>query len=453
MAPLYTAAVLGYASVRWLKAFSEEQCAGINHFVAIYAVPVLIFNMVSTNNPYAMNGRLVAADTLQKAVMLIGLVAWAAWESRSRRRRRSDGGGKASAAVAAASPLQWVVTAFSVASLPNTIIMGVPLLGGMYGAMSKDLMKQIVVMQFCVCPGSPGAAPSAEKIAPNDEAVVAAKRAHEVTVNIEITEVAPASTAQKDLADNTTTTVAKETSADAEAEQGSPPPAKSTAPSVTHIALMAGKKVLKIPNTYASFLGLIWALIAFKCGIKMPKIIDDSLFTIQTTAVGLSMFASGTFIARQSRFVPCGYAIASMSMVLKFLIGPVVMLLASLAIGMHGTLLHIAVVQAALPLAVTSFVYAEEYKVHADIMSTGVILGIFISLPVTIVYYILLVWNARTRFMPYADALWRNDYGRLWRAYGECLRPVDTIANTCKEWIIHLLDGCQDEVRLEENMP
>jgi predicted permease len=27
--------------------------------------------------------------------------------------------------------------------------------------------------------------------------------------------------------------------------------------------------------------------------------------------------------------------------------------------------------QAALPLAVTSFVYAEEYKVHADIMSTG----------------------------------------------------------------------------------
>jgi len=32
-------------------------------------------------------------------------------------------------------------------------------------------------------------------------------------------------------------------------------------------------------------------------------------------------------------------------MVLKFLIGPVIMLLVSLAIGMHGTLLHIAVVQ------------------------------------------------------------------------------------------------------------
>jgi len=32
-------------------------------------------------------------------------------------------------------------------------------------------------------------------------------------------------------------------------------------------------------------------------------------------------------------------------MLLKFLIGPVIMLLASLALGMHGTLLHIAVVQ------------------------------------------------------------------------------------------------------------
>lgn len=402
MAPLYTAALLGYASVRWLGAFSAEQCAGINHFVAIYAVPVLIFHMVSTNDPYAMSGRLIAADTLQKAAMLLALVAWAAWPARWR--RRGNNNKAVAAAAAAASPLQWVVTAFSVAALPNTIIMGVPLLGGMYGDVSKGLMKQIVVMQFCVWYNvvifiyeymAARRAATVDGTArirdanDDDIVVVAAERAHEVTVKIEITEVAAAPPVpQEGVAGETkTTTVAKETST-AETEGVSPP--KKTAPSARHVALMAGKKVLKIPNTYASFLGLIWALIAFKCGIKMPKIIDDSLFTIHTTAVGLSMFASGTFIARQSRFVPCGYAVASISMVLKFLIGPVVMLLASLAIGLHGTLLHIAVVQAALPLAVTSFVYAEEYKVHADIMSTGVILGIFISLPVTIVYYILL---------------------------------------------------------------
>jgi hypothetical protein len=57
------------------------------------------------------------------------------------------------------------------------------------------------------------------------------------------------------------------------------------------------------------------------------------------------LHVSGTFIARQSRFIPCGYTIASMSMLLKFLIGPVVMLIASLVVGMHGTMLHMAVVQ------------------------------------------------------------------------------------------------------------
>lgn len=43
---------------------------------------------------------------------------------------------------------------------------------------------------------------------------------------------------------------------------------------------------------------------------------------------------------------------------------------------------HANMLQAALPLAVTSFVYAEEYKVHADIMSTG-------SVPFKYFYYLL----------------------------------------------------------------
>lgn len=420
MAPLYTSAVLGYASVRWLKAFSDEQCAGINHFVALYAVPVLIFHMVSTNDPYHMNERLIAADTLQKAVVLLALTAWAFWSHLSRRR---DGGrGKRQVVQGAAeSPIKWVVTNFSVASLPNTIIMGVPLLDGMYGPVSGGLMKQIVVMQFCIWYNvviflyefmaardgsariSPAVPATAGERVVDDEnggsssvhRHAAADRSHhhhQVVVNIEITEVAPAPAAEAVVASSLMPAAAtKEMSPEDDGDANKQVVvAVDVQPPVMHVVWMATKKLLQIPNTYASFLGLIWSLMAFKIGFSMPKIVSDSLFIIYTTAVGLSMFASGTFIARQSRFVPCGYTVASLSMLLKFLIGPVIMLIASLAIGMHGTLLHIAVVQAALPLAVTSFVYAEEYKVHADIMSTGVILGIFISLPVTIVYYILL---------------------------------------------------------------
>jgi len=62
-------------------------------------------------------------------------------------------------------------------------------------------------------------------------------------------------------------------------------------------------------------------------------------------------------------------------MLLKFLIGPVIMLLASLAIGMHGTLLHIAVVQVShrkkkpirtgtvhLLFSLTVFIFVETNK-------------------------------------------------------------------------------------------
>ncbi|KAB8083926.1 hypothetical protein EE612_006325 [Oryza sativa] len=411
MAPLYTAAALGYGSVRWLKAFSNEQCAGINHFVALYAVPVLIFDMVSTNNVYKMNGRphrrRHAAEGRAAAgphgVGALGAVA------------RAAPGPKAKAAVS--SPLQWVITCFSVASLPNTIIMGVPLLNGMYGPVSKDLMKQIVVMQFCIwynviiflyeymaarrsaSAPPPASSEGSAKISPSSPVkaaaaaadtngnAVAADRPQEVAVNIEITEMA-ASTA-RDGVSGETTAAAKEVSsgevAPVEEEEASAP-----APSMKHVIWMAVKKLLQIPNTYASFLGLIWSLIAFKCGFSMPKIVEDSLFTIRTTAVGLSMFFfrdvhSAAVAVRavriQDSVVLHGHQVSDRP-------GCDAVRLARHRHARH-TSAHRCCAGGS-PLAVTSFVYAEEYKVHADIMSTGVILGIFISLPVTIVYYILL---------------------------------------------------------------
>ncbi|KAK2385685.1 Auxin efflux carrier family protein [Trifolium repens] len=45
---------------------------------------------------------------------------------------------------------------------------------------------------------------------------------------------------------------------------------------------------------------------------------------------------------------------------------------------------------AALPQGIVPFVFAKEYDVHPDILSTGVIFGMFVALPTTLVYYILL---------------------------------------------------------------
>ncbi|KAL7000983.1 Peptidyl-prolyl cis-trans isomerase pin4, partial [Sarracenia purpurea var. burkii] len=57
-------------------------------------------------------------------------------------------------------------------------------------------------------------------------------------------------------------------------------------------------------------------------------------------------------------------------MVVKFLIGPAVMAVCSIIIGIRGNLLHIAIVQAALPEGIVPFIYAKEYNLHAAILNT-----------------------------------------------------------------------------------
>ncbi|KAJ6380784.1 hypothetical protein OIU77_029644 [Salix suchowensis] len=128
--PLYVAMILAYGSVKWWKIFSPDQCSGINRFVALFAVPLLSFHFISTNNPYAMNFRFIAADTLQKIVVLVVLAIWSRVFSRG--------------------SLEWSITLFSLSTLPNTLVMGIPLLKGMYGEASGSLMVQIVVLQCII---------------------------------------------------------------------------------------------------------------------------------------------------------------------------------------------------------------------------------------------------------------------------------------------------------------
>ena len=128
--PLYVAMILAYGSVRWWKIFSPDQCSGINRFVAIFAVPLLSFHFISLNNPYEMNFRFIAADTLQKVMMLFALAIWTNFTANG--------------------SLEWMITIFSLSTLPNTLVMGIPLLIAMYGDYSGNLMVQVVVLQCII---------------------------------------------------------------------------------------------------------------------------------------------------------------------------------------------------------------------------------------------------------------------------------------------------------------
>ncbi|KAJ9558886.1 hypothetical protein OSB04_013500 [Centaurea solstitialis] len=127
--PLYVTMFLAYASVKW-NIFSPQQCGGINRFVAIFAVPLLSFEFISRINPYKMNLKFIAADGVSKVLTLIALFLWANLSKKG--------------------SLDWAITMFSLSTLPNTLVMGIPLLKSMYGDDKESIMVQAVVLQCII---------------------------------------------------------------------------------------------------------------------------------------------------------------------------------------------------------------------------------------------------------------------------------------------------------------
>nr|AMQ09728.1 PIN auxin transporter [Boehmeria nivea] len=536
MVPLYFAMLVAYGSVKWCKIFSAEQCSGINRFVAVFAVPVLSFHFISQNNPYQMDTKFILADTLSKALVLLLLSIWAVFFK--------------------SGSLDWLITVFSVATLPNTLVMGIPLLKAMYGDFTQSLMVQLVVLQCIIWytlllflfeyraatlliqarfPGSAAAAiskfdvdddvisldgrsplradsevdergrirvrirrstsispnthvPAAESsigiitprasdlsnaevfsvntpaIAGLDDAVLGGYRSGSRSPHLsgyassDAYSLQPTPRASNfnevDTATATATTTAATTPTWAlspvagKVFRQSPSPAAFSGVKMTWespgkyveirqgfkdvnvsdkeasfrenikipmaeeetnqkasresqempnalvtlrlILIVVGRKLSRNPNTYSSVLGLLWSLISFKWNVGMPSLIKYSIQIISDAGLGMAMFSLGLFMALQPRIIACGTKRATMGMVIRFICGPILMSAASILIGLKGVKLHAAIVQAALPQGIVPFVFAREYGLHPDILSTGVIFGMLVSLPVTLLYYVLL---------------------------------------------------------------
>ncbi|RZC56689.1 hypothetical protein C5167_015555 [Papaver somniferum] len=564
--PLYVAMFLAYGSVRWWKLFTPDQCSGINRFVSIFAVPLLSFKFISNNNPYKMNYLFLAADSLQKVVVLVALFLWNMF--------------------APNGSIEWVITVFSLLTLPNTLVMGIPLLEAMYGGGdSGALMVQIVVLQSIIWytlmlfmfeyrgaklliseqfPGTAGSITSlrvdsdvfslsgrqplqanaeisddgklhvvvrrstssksvvsmyensyrlnstrsrasnltgveiysvnsSRQHTPNPSTSFNQKEFHEMfkmsgtygdtnglqgnggdayslpksssylheklkdgnsmrndnnnkkkfggrsmsgeslnnvnnpPLNLTFSDTATAvGNMNKDVDNNkdlhmfvwSSNTSINSASKGAhnlddneyecsntdgdlkhvDLEQNGPsfptngplltmqksegneskheksmgarkmPPASVM---TRLILIMVWRKLIRNPNTYSSLIGVIWSLVCFRWGIEMPTIIKGSVSILSNTGLGMAMFSLGLFVALQPKAVACGIPMATYSMAVRFLAGPAIIAATSLAVGLRGRLLHISIVQAALPQAIVPFVFAKEYNVHPDILSTG----------------------------------------------------------------------------------
>ncbi|EEF36244.1 Auxin efflux carrier component, putative [Ricinus communis] len=137
------------------------------------------------------------------------------------------------------------------------------------------------------------------------------------------------------------------------------------------ILIVVGRKLSRNPNTYSSVLGLLWSLISFKWNVGMPSLVKNSIKIISDAGLGMAMFSLGLFMALQPRIIACGKKKATIGMAIRFICGPVVMSAASVAVGLRGVRLRAAIVQAALPQGIVPFVFAREYGLHPDILSTG----------------------------------------------------------------------------------
>ncbi|XP_071686492.1 probable auxin efflux carrier component 1b isoform X2 [Rutidosis leptorrhynchoides] len=546
--PLYVAMILAYGSVKWWKIFTPDQCSGINRFVALFAVPLLSFHFISSNNPYTMNTRFIAADTLQKLIVLIVLAFWSRLSARG--------------------SLEWSITLFSLSTLPNTLVMGIPLLKGMYGDFSGSLMVQIVVLQciiwytlmlflfeyrgarlliaeqfpdtagsiisfrvdsdilsldgkeplqteaeigddgklhvtvrksnssrseifsrrshggmnsgvsltprpsnltnaeiyslqssrnptprgssfnhanfYSIVNGKNGVSPRGSNFggagifspvngtAGNKKGGDGGKDLHMFVWSSNASPVSEsgihvfrgaaygndlggvphtkdydghgrnefsfgnqpgpngvdheASVLSK-LGSNSTAELHPKDGPHGETKIASMPPASVM---TRLILIMVWRKLIRNPNTYSSLIGLTWSLVSFKWNVVMPAIVAKSIAILSDAGLGMAMFSLGLFMALQPKIIACGNSVAVFAMAVRFIVGPAVMTAASMAFRLEGTLLHVAIVQAALPQGIVPFVFAKEYNVHPEILSTGVIFGMLIALPITLVYYIVL---------------------------------------------------------------
>nr|WCB22849.1 PIN4 [Zizania latifolia] len=366
MAPLYFALALGYGSVRWWRFFSPEQCAAINTMVIYFSMPFFTFDFVVRTDPFSMNYRVIATDAVSKVITILAMAAWAR-------------------CCAKAGAYSWSITGFSLAALNNTLVVGVPLLNAMYGKWAQDLVVQIAVVQSIVW------FPLLLMAFELRKAWVVGVGGGATSITDDIVLDGGDGGRARRVGPGLPSPPEKDGDGDVEINMdGVIASAAGSGLRFWPTARTVGLKLARNPNVYASVLGVVWACIAYRWHLSLPGIVTGSLQVMFKTGTGMSMFSMGLFMAQQERVIACGAGLTALGMALRFVAGLVATLLGAAALGLRGDVLHLAIIQAALPQSIASFVFAKEYGLHANVLSTAVIFGTLISLPILIAYYAVL---------------------------------------------------------------
>ncbi|XP_076898642.1 auxin efflux carrier component 5-like [Bidens hawaiensis] len=324
--PLYVALLLGYASVRWWHIFTHEQCDAINRFVCYFTLPLFTFDFTAHIDPFNMNYRFIGADAISKIIIVTVLALWAMLTNKG--------------------SFSWSITSFSLSTLTNSLVVGVPLVRAMYGQEFVNLVVQGLVIQAIVW-------------LTGLLFVLECRRAAKINSSVNVSEL-------RDLEGNTIS--ADQVVVTTKSAFGSRP--------VTKLLLN-----LKKGYFCCWFCRFNWS---------MPDIVEGSVLIMSKAGTGTAMFSMGLFMAKQEKLIACGTPLTVLAIVLKFFAGPAAMAISCIAVGLHGDVLRVAIIQSAIPQSITSFIYAKEYGLHAEVLSTAVVIGMIVTLPLMVGIYAVL---------------------------------------------------------------
>ncbi|KAL7228161.1 hypothetical protein ACSBR2_006971 [Camellia fascicularis] len=108
MVPLYVILMLGYGSIKWWKIFTPEECDAVNRLFYYFILPLFIFEFTAHVDPFKMNNKFIGADAISKVIIVVVFAFWAKYSSKG--------------------SYCWSITSFSLSTLTNSLVVGVPLL-------------------------------------------------------------------------------------------------------------------------------------------------------------------------------------------------------------------------------------------------------------------------------------------------------------------------------------
>lgn len=205
MFPLYVALMLGYGSVKWWHMFNPDHCDAINQLNCYFTMPLYTFDFTTRLNPYKMNYSFIAADVITKVIIIGAISLWANFTTKG--------------------SYAWSITSFSLASLNNTLVVGVPLIGAMYGTLGETLVIQSSVLQFIVW----------------------------IIILLIMYEFRSVNKSLESECDQSDIDLEGNTDNDG---------STTTRPSMLIIMKSVGLKIAKNPNAFASIIGLAWAIVS-----------------------------------------------------------------------------------------------------------------------------------------------------------------------------------------------